>query len=61
MVAISSSHAMELIFRFPEYADRIRTLPMDIPDPYGRGAAAYEECLMQLRYCLQLYGAEGDV
>ena len=59
VVAISGSHAMELTLRFPEFAGKIRTLPMDISDPYGQGIEAYRLCLMQLRYCLQLYGANG--
>lgn len=58
VVAISAAHAMELTFRFPEYADKIRTLPMDVPDPYGGDEAAYRACLNCLRYCLELYGEE---
>lgn len=58
VIAISAAHAMELTFRFPEYADKIGTLPMDVPDPYGGGAEAYRQCLFCLRYCLQLYGVE---
>ena len=54
VIAISGSHAMELMLRFPEYAGKIKTLAMNISDPYGRGIEAYRECLMQLRYCLQL-------
>ena len=55
VVAISTAHAMELTFRFPENAGKIVTLPMDIADPYGQGETAYQACLMQLRYCLQLF------
>jgi len=58
VVGISSAHAMELILRFPAYASKIRTLPMDIADPYGGDLAVYRQCLMQLRYCLQIYCAE---
>ncbi|MBQ8357395.1 MAG: hypothetical protein IJX39_06250 [Clostridia bacterium] len=60
VVAISTSHAMELTLRFPEFAGKIGTMPMDIPDPYGKGPVAYRECLMQLRYCLQILGAGGE-
>ena len=59
VIAISSAHAMELMMRFPEQADKIHTLPMDVPDPYGRGLAAYRDCLSRLRYYIQLYGAMG--
>lgn len=60
VVAISAAHAMELMLRFPESAEKITTLPMDISDPYGRGSAAYRECLMQLRYCLHLMQNMGE-
>ncbi|MBE6703502.1 MAG: low molecular weight protein arginine phosphatase [Ruminococcaceae bacterium] len=59
VVGISASHAMELTLRFPQYAGKIRTLPMDISDPFGGDLAVYRQCLMQLRYCLQIYCAEG--
>ena len=52
--------AMELMLRFPEHAAKIRTLAMNISDPYGRGIEAYRECLMQLRCCLQLLGQSED-
>lgn len=62
VIAISGSHAMELMMRFPEYVGRIKTLAMNISDPYGRGIEAYRECLMQLRCCLQiLTQSEGEV
>lgn len=54
VIAISASHAMELMMRFPEHVGKIKTLAMNISDPYGRGIEAYRECLMQLRYCLQI-------
>lgn len=61
VIAISASHAMELTLRFPEHVGKIKTLPMDISDPYGRGIEAYRACLMQLRYCLQLCApSEGE-
>ena len=60
VIAISGSHAMELTLRFPEHAGKIKTLAMNISDPYGRGIEAYRECLMQLRYCLQLLTQSED-
>ncbi len=44
VVGVSSSHAMELLFRFPEYASKITCLPTDIPDPYGGDRTAYQVC-----------------
>ena len=60
IVAITAAHAMELMLRFPDAASKIRTLPMDIADPYGGSAQDYRDCLLQLRYCLQIafFGAE---
>ena len=49
VVAISASHAMELLMRFPEYASRIFTLSEDVPDPYGHGQETYRRCLAALR------------
>ena len=60
VVAITTKHAMELLMRFPDAASKIRTLPMDIADPFGGTLATYRECLMQLRYCLQIaFGEAG--
>ena len=46
--AMTGWHAQQLIRRYPEYAERIRVLAPPIPDPYGRGADAYEECARAL-------------
>lgn len=54
VVGISGRHAMELMLRFPGCAGKITAMPMDIADPFGQGEAVYRQCLMQLRYCLQL-------
>ena len=60
VIAISASHAMKLMMRFPEHVGKIKTLAMNVADPYGRGIEAYRECLMQLRYCLQLLWQRED-
>ena len=60
IVGLTASHAMQLMLRFPEAASKIRTLPMDIPDPFGGSAQDYRACLAQLRYALELaYFTEG--
>ena len=58
VVAISARHAMELILRFPAYAGKVRTLPMDIADPDGGDITVYRQCLAQLRYALQAFCAK---
>lgn len=61
VVGLTASHAMQLMLRFPEAASKIRTLPMDIPDPFGGSAQDYRACLAQLRYALELaYFTEGE-
>lgn len=61
VVAITARHAMELLMRFPDAASKIRTLSMDIADPFGGSLATYRECLVQLRYCLQIaFGGAED-
>ena len=59
-MGLTASHAMQLMLRFPEAASKIRTLPMDIADPYGGTQEVYRTCLAQLRYALELaYFTEG--
>ena len=54
IVGLTGAHAMELMLRFPEAASKIRTLPMDIADPFGGDMEIYRQCLAQLRYALTL-------
>ena len=61
VVGLTASHAMQLLMRFPQAATKIRTLPLDISDPYGGDAEVYRLCLAQLRYALELaYLTEGE-
>ena len=60
VVAISGSHAMELLMRYPAYVAKITTLPFDIPDPFGGDAAVYRECLDMLSYAIRLKWSVGE-
>ena len=60
IVGLTSSHAMQLLLRFPEAASKIRTLPMDIADPFGGSREVYRDCLAQLRYALELSYFTGE-
>ena len=61
IVGLTASHAMELLMRYPEAASKIRTLPLDIPDPYGGDAEVYRACFVRLHYALELaYFTEGE-
>lgn len=59
VVPMSGAHAMQIFLRFPQYASKVMQLPIDIPDPYGRGLDAYRQCLAQLRMALSLCHFEG--
>lgn len=48
LVAVSGSHAMELLFRFPSAAHKIVCLPQAISDPFGSDLARYEACLVEI-------------
>lgn len=52
VVGMTSSHAMELIMRFPEYADKIYCLPSDVADPYGCSPEVYVQCLEEIKAAL---------
>ncbi len=60
IVGLTSSHAMQLVLRFPEAASKIRTLPLDISDPFGGSAEVYRDCLAQLRYAIELSFFAGE-
>lgn len=54
VVGLTASHAMQLMLRFPEAAEKITTLPMDVSDPYGGSLEVYSACLAQIKLCLEL-------
>lgn len=53
VIAITGGHAMELMMRFPEYAARIGTLEVDIPDPFGGDGEVYRRCLEMLTLAIR--------
>lgn len=61
VIALTGGHAMELMMRYPQYAAKILTLPMDIPDPYGDDKDAYRACLDMLSYAITVryFSSEG--
>ena len=48
IVGITSSHALELMARFPQYAGKITAMPHDVSDPWGGSVARYEACLAEI-------------
>ena len=58
--AISRRHQTALISAFPEYAEKIFALPVDIADPYGGDLATYEACLRDIEAALTAEFGEPD-
>ncbi len=55
---ISRRHQMALMSAFPQYAEKIFALPIDIPDPYGGDIGTYKRCLAAIEKALTLeFGA----
>ncbi len=53
VVGITSSHAMQLMLRFPAYATKNTVMPMDISDPFGGNLTRYEACLRDIDRALR--------
>lgn len=54
VVGVTSSHAMQLILRFPAYASKITVMPTEISDPFGGSLARYEACLSDIDNALRV-------
>ncbi len=48
LVAMTPSHAMELLLRYPEAARRIACMPTPISDPFGGNLDTYARCLEEI-------------
>lgn len=49
VIGISGSHTLALISEFPEFSEKICSMPKDIPDPYGGDIDEYKECLEKIK------------
>ncbi len=54
IIGVSSSHAFQLIMRFPAYASKITALPLEISDPFGGNIEDYENCLKNIDTALNI-------
>ncbi len=59
VVAITGSHAMEIIFRYPANASKVAVMSEDVPDPYGGDAEVYRACLKKIEDILTASFAPG--
>lgn len=53
VVGVTSSHAMQIMLRFPAYASKITVMPTEISDPFGGNLARYEACLADIDRALR--------
>ena len=49
IIGISGSHTLALISEFPEFSEKICSMPKDIPDPYGGDIDEYKKCLEKIK------------
>ncbi len=54
VIGMTPSHVMELIMRFPVFADKIIGMPFPISDPFGGSNAVYEKTLGEIVKGLEL-------
>ena len=48
VIGMSSSHSMQLMLAYPQYASKIYAMPRDISDPFGGDADEYRRCLCEI-------------
>ncbi len=58
VIGLTSSHANRLMLAFPQYASKITSFPVDIPDPYGGNSEDYDMCLQRIVYGLKIMFGE---
>ena len=61
VVGMTFRHSLQLISAFPECAEKIRTMPFEIPDPFMYGEAVYDKCLEMITEGLrELFALDGE-
>lgn len=48
VIGMTSRHTLQLISAFPEFAEKIRSMPVEIPDPFMFGEEVYDKCLRMI-------------
>ena len=54
IVGMTSTHAARLMMAFPQFARKIKAMPLEIEDPYGGDLDVYKLCLMQICSALDI-------
>jgi len=52
--AITANHANVLRSSFPDYTDKIISMPEDIGDPYGASLETYAECFDKIKCAIDI-------
>lgn len=59
VIGITSRHAMMLMSVFPQHAEKIEAMPVDVEDPFGGDARVYERCLADIEQGLsEVFGCD---
>lgn len=53
VIGMTANHARSIISNFPEYSDKVYTMPIDITDPYGGDLQTYRNCCEQIEHCIK--------
>ena len=63
IIGMTANHARSIIAMFPEYSDKVFTMPSDISDPYGGNIEVYRFCRDEIEECIRgiLQNFEGDI
>ncbi len=51
---MTEGHAAQLRMFFPAYADRVRVMPVEVPDPYGGSLEDYRAAALRIREALEI-------
>ena len=60
IVGMTSRHTLQLVSAFPEFAEKIRNMPCEVPDPFMHGEAVYDKCLNMITDGIRELFALGD-
>ena len=53
IVGITSTHAMSLMMRYPQFVEKIFAMPQDIVDPYGGDIGVYRACFDSIKSAIE--------
>ena len=60
IIGMTSRHTLQLVSAFPEFAEKIRSMPCEVPDPFMHGETVYDKCLNMITDGIRELFALGD-